>query len=163
MSDTGKIIRDVAKETRPIIEQMMEGAEVLARLGRVCRDNDIDWSQLKALIKAQIRDEQDEEGKGEYVAAIINRADAAQAYVDILSGQKSFSDEQSSHQKNKTDAQSPTAPAPAEQLAPKNEQWAAIHKEMAPDEFRAAAAVEVQHLDLTERDGIPAFLDRRVG
>lgn len=54
-------------------------------------------------------------------------------------------------------------PAPVEQPAPPGVQATSIRPVVTPDAFRAAAAVEAQHLDLSERDGIPAFLDRRVG
>lgn len=86
------ILRQIAKEARPVIERMLDDAEVLAALGRACRDKEIDWAALKALIKGQIRDDRDESGSGQNVARIVERADAASAYAGVLSGEKNFSD-----------------------------------------------------------------------
>ena len=153
MSETSKILRDVAKEARAPIERMLDDAEILAGLGRICRDNDIDWSQLKALIKAQIRDDRDESGEGGHVESIINRADAAQAYADILSGQKNISDEPN-----------PPEPAIAQQTTT-DVIGASGHASATfqiPRSQIATPTAPAHPIDHTERDGIPAFLDRRV-
>ena len=144
-------LRNIAAEARPVIARMLDDAEVLAGLGKVCREQGVDWAQLKALIKAQIRDDRDDEGDGGHVEAIINRADAASAYADLLANM------------NNKNFSSRPEPAPVTQPSPPVVQPTPIRPAVAPDEFRAAAAVEAQHLDLTERDDCPAFLDRRAG
>lgn len=85
---------NIAREARGPIESQMEAAEILAGLGKVCRDKGIDWSQLKALVKAQIRDEQDETGKGAHVKSILSKAENAAAYADLLAkmNKENFSD-----------------------------------------------------------------------
>lgn len=94
MTVTASDLRAIAQEARGPIESQMDAADVLAGLGKVCRDKGIDWSQLKALVKAQIRDERDETGEGAHVEAILSKADNAAAYADLLAkmNKKNFSD-----------------------------------------------------------------------
>lgn len=103
-------LRNIAVEARPIIDRMMADAEVLAALGKVCRDKGIDWGQLKALIKAQIRDDAD---GGERVATILERAGDVAAYADLLGNmnKKNFSDPP--QQKSAPAPEAPQMPARA--------------------------------------------------
>lgn len=75
-------LRQVTSEARPIIERQLDDALKLAGLRDVVAAAGGDWSQLKALIKAQIKDE--EAGDGKHVRKILERADYAMAYADML-------------------------------------------------------------------------------
>lgn len=75
-------LKQVTAEARPIIERQLEDALKLAGLRDVVAAAGGDWSQLKALIKAQIKDE--EAGDGKYVRKVIEKADYALAYADML-------------------------------------------------------------------------------
>lgn len=95
MTASATDLRNIACEARGPIEDQMDAADILAALGKTCRDKGIDWSQLKALVKAQIRDECDETGEGRYVESILAKADNAAAYADLLAkmNKKNFSDD----------------------------------------------------------------------
>lgn len=77
-------LKKVTAEARPIIERQLADAEMLAGLREVVAAAGGDWGQLKALIKAQIQDEDDEAGDGKRVQKILDRADYATAYADML-------------------------------------------------------------------------------
>lgn len=79
---TSSKLKQVTSEARPIIERQLEDALKLAGLRDVVAAAGGDWSQLKALIKAQIKDE--EAGDGKHVRKILEKADYAMAYADML-------------------------------------------------------------------------------
>jgi hypothetical protein len=140
MTDLRSDIRNIAKEGRPIIARMMDDAEILAGLGKVCREKGIDWAQLKALLKAQIRDDRDESGDNGHVNKIIDRADAASAYADMLANMnnESFSFAPS--------AEPPTKPAPSP-----------IAAETRADAIEPVTATALQ---IPDDGSIPPFLRR---
>lgn len=76
-------LKDLCTEARPIIERMLDDAETLAAFREAATNKGLDWSQVKALLKAQIQDERDE-GEGSRVRKIIDKADNASAYADLL-------------------------------------------------------------------------------
>lgn len=77
-------LKQIVTEARPLIEQQLDLAEQIAGLRELVTANGGDWSQLKALLKAQIQDERDEKGEGKHVRKILDRADYATAYADML-------------------------------------------------------------------------------
>lgn len=79
---TSAQLRQVTAEARPIIERQLDDALKLAGLRDVVAAAGGDWSQLKALIKAQIKDE--EAGDGKHVRKVLEKADYALAYADML-------------------------------------------------------------------------------
>lgn len=79
---TSSQLRQVTAEARPIIERQLEDALKLAGLRDVVAAAGGDWSQLKALIKAKIKDE--EAGDGKHVRKVLEKADYALAYADML-------------------------------------------------------------------------------
>ena len=79
---TSTQLKQVTAEARPIIERQLDDALKLAGLRDVVAAAGGDWSQLKALIKAQIKDE--EAGDGKHVRKILEKADYAMAYADML-------------------------------------------------------------------------------
>lgn len=90
-------LKALTTEARPIIERMLDDAEQLAAIRTAATERGIDWSQVKALLKAQIQDEREGSGEGRRVKAIIERADHASAYADMLGfanmNEKNFSAE----------------------------------------------------------------------
>ena len=82
MSD-GAELRKIATAARPAIISWLEAAEELAGFSDLCRTKDIEWSQVKALLKAEYQDAQD---GGQRVQKIIDKADRASAYAEMLAG-----------------------------------------------------------------------------
>ena len=85
---TSAQLKQITAEARPIIERQLDDALKLAGLRDVVAAAGGDWSQLKALIKAQIQDE--ETGDGKHVRKILDKAEYANAYADML-GLSAFS------------------------------------------------------------------------
>ena len=94
------------KELRPIIEDEIGRAEVLKAMAKAARDKGIDWAQFKKLVKARIEDSR--EGSDKRVAAIIEKADFAASYADMLG----FASNMNNHEKSCSSE--PVAPEPAE-------------------------------------------------
>jgi hypothetical protein len=85
-------VRDFFQEGRPLVEQDLDIAEQFKAMRDAARAKGVDWSQVKALLKAQILDER--EGTDKRVRAIVEKADCASAYADMLGlSEKSFSRE----------------------------------------------------------------------
>lgn len=129
-------LRNAFEAGRPLVEAWLNIAEQMAALRDHCRTKEIDWQQLKTLLKAQIQDA--EKGETKRVDAILEKADNATAYADLLGIKPS--------EKNiSRDApqQVSIAPAPAP-VAPA--QPSAAPEPIAPYDF----------------PDLPAHLDRRV-
>lgn len=77
-------LKKIVAEARPLIEQQIDLTEQVAGLREVVTAAGGDWSQLKALVKAQIQDERDDAGDGKRVRKILDKADYAQGYADML-------------------------------------------------------------------------------
>jgi hypothetical protein len=76
-------LRKIATAARPAIQQWLEAAEELAAFSDLCRAKGLEWSQVKALLKAEHQDAQD---GGQRVEKIRKKADRASDYAMILSG-----------------------------------------------------------------------------
>jgi len=76
-------LKDIFRAARPLIEQQLDLAEMVAALRDVATEKGLDWSQIKALLKAQIQDERDD-NDGKRVKAIVAKAEHASAYADML-------------------------------------------------------------------------------
>lgn len=74
-------LRNIWTEARPYIEQQLEVAEVIKGFREAATAKGLEWSTVKALIKAQIQDEKD--GKNR-VGALLEKAEFATAYADML-------------------------------------------------------------------------------
>lgn len=83
MSTSGAL-REVFTAGRPLVEAWLDIGEQIAALREVATAKGLDWSQVKALLKAQIHDERDERGDGKRVARIVEKAEFASAYADML-------------------------------------------------------------------------------
>jgi len=81
---TSNALREVFTEGRPLIERWLDVGEQIAALREVATAKGLDWSQVKALLKAQIQDERDEAGDGKRVRRIVEKAEFASAYADML-------------------------------------------------------------------------------
>ena len=78
-----EILRQIANEYRRIAEEKLDHKEFCKAFSEKCRADGIDWTQLKKLVDAQAADARD--GK-DRVATIVEKADYASSYADILSG-----------------------------------------------------------------------------
>lgn len=76
-------LQQISQAARPLIEAHLDIAEQIAALRDAATAQGIDWSQLKALIKAQIQDERDG-SDGKRVRKIVEKAEFAAAYADML-------------------------------------------------------------------------------
>ena len=81
---TSAQLKQIVSEARPLIERQLDLAEQIAGLREVVSSAGGDWSQLKALVKAQIQDERDDASDGKRVKKILDKADYATAYADML-------------------------------------------------------------------------------
>jgi hypothetical protein len=96
MADHASLLRQIREDARPYIEQALDLAEVFTGFRKLASENGLDWGVIKALIKAEVQDER--EGGDEKVKRIIDKADFASAYADMLGlgakmNEKSFSSE----------------------------------------------------------------------
>lgn len=79
---TARDLRNIFAAGRPLVEQWLDLAEQFAALRDVATEKGLDWSQIKALLKAQVQDER--AGDDKRVGRIIERAEFASAYADML-------------------------------------------------------------------------------
>jgi len=96
-------LKQIVAEARPLIERQLEIALQIAGLRTVVTEAGGDWSQLKALIKAQVQDEQADDPKR--VERILEKADYAKIYADMLGLGRSNMNEQNF---SAEDAEDPT-------------------------------------------------------
>jgi hypothetical protein len=82
MTDHASLLRQIREDARPYIEQALDLAEVFTGFRKLASENGLDWGVIKALIKAEVQDER--EGGDEKVKRIIDKADFASAYADML-------------------------------------------------------------------------------
>lgn len=77
-------LRKLASEARPILEKQRDLKEQLTVIRDAASSRGIDWSQLKAVLNASIADETDGEGEKSRVARLVEKAEFACAYADML-------------------------------------------------------------------------------
>lgn len=80
---TSKALRDIFKAARPLIGEWLDIGEQIAALRDTATAAGLDWSAVKALIKAQIQDERDN-NEGKRVTRILEKAEFASSYADML-------------------------------------------------------------------------------
>jgi hypothetical protein len=83
VSANSKTLRKIFDEARPLVEQALDLSDKFKGFRELATANGLDWSQIKALLKAQIQDERADDGK-DRVGRIIEKADFAMAYADML-------------------------------------------------------------------------------
>lgn len=75
-------LRNAFEAGRPLVQAWLDIAVQMAALRDDCRTKEIDWQQVKSLLKAQIQDAED--GSTKRVDAILAKADNATSYADAL-------------------------------------------------------------------------------
>lgn len=152
-----KALKEIVAAGRPLIEQSMYTAGLIAALRDAATEKGIDWSAVKALLKAQIQDEND---NGERVKKIVDRATNSSAYADLLGigGEKNNSPPQSDASANANSAR------PLQGSLPSGESDPVVKQDCGRAEARPApirtlpAVVKAEAFELED---IPAALDRR--
>lgn len=81
---TSQSLKDIRAEARLIIERQLNDALMLAALRDAFTAQGGDWGALKALLKAEIQDEQDESGERKKLRKITDRASATTEYAERL-------------------------------------------------------------------------------
>ena len=145
MIDHAKLLRQIQKEARPYVEQMLDLKEVFSGFQKLASDNGLDWGAVKALLKAQVEDERAEDGT-KRVDKIIEKADFATAYADMLGLGSANMNENNSFEEadlpsHDSDTGEITEPEPSPPPPP--------------------AIFEPHDPDTGELPDLPAFLDRR--
>ena len=74
-------VRNIAAEAREPIRQWLEAAETITAFREVATKKELNWSALKAVIIASIKDEDD---GGDRVKKLADKADDALTYADAL-------------------------------------------------------------------------------
>jgi hypothetical protein len=95
-------IRSFAQDLRPIVDRGLDDAEIVKGLRDAATDKGIDWSQLKSLVKAQAQDARDD---GDRVAKLVERAEFASAYAEMLRANVNGNEETRSSSLSETLAQ----------------------------------------------------------
>ena len=74
-------LRKVCQAAWAPMERMIEDAEEPVEIRNAAKDQGLDWTPVKALLKARIQDERD---GGDRVAKLVAKADTASEYAAIL-------------------------------------------------------------------------------
>ena len=77
-------LKNIFAAGRPLVERAIDLSEQMAALREAATDKGIDWSQVKALLKAQILDERDDAGDHKRLNRVLEKAEFATAYADML-------------------------------------------------------------------------------
>lgn len=75
-------VRKIGQEAEPAIERWLDAAEVLTGLRDVAKESGLNWSALKALLVAKVRDNKD---GGDRVQKMAEKLDVALEYAFMLS------------------------------------------------------------------------------
>jgi uncharacterized protein (UPF0335 family) len=78
---TSSDLKALFQRARPLVEQQLDIADDFADMREEARTKGLDWAQIKSLLKAEIQDGRD---GGERVKKIVEKADLATAYADML-------------------------------------------------------------------------------
>lgn len=163
MSNLAKLLRDTAEAIRPHIEQTLDLREIFADYRKAVTDAGGDWMALKNLVKARIEDERDDSGNGDRVARIVERADLASAYADMLglnanlNENNSFEIEYREESRERQMSQGPAAIAGTGDRKPE----ASLQDRIADaPEFASVPAGTAAHHDFDRPPPIPDFLRR---
>lgn len=127
-------LKAIYSQAYPLIEQQLDLADMVAALRDKASAIGLDWSQIKALLKAQIQDERDDAGDNKRVQKIIDRAEHASAYADMLGlnmNEKNFSSQS---------AETPTADKPEAHAQPLSDASGALSDEDVPSFLKREVA-----------------------
>jgi hypothetical protein len=81
---TSEQLKKIRAEARPYIQRQMEDAKIIAGFREVVSAGGGDWGALKAVIKAEIQDEDDEGGNNKKIGKIADKAEWTRIYLDML-------------------------------------------------------------------------------
>lgn len=84
MTGSSASLKQIFAAARPLVEAWLDAAEQIAALRDTATAAGLDWSQVKALVKAQVQDEREGSGDGKRVRRLVERAEFAAAYADML-------------------------------------------------------------------------------
>lgn len=126
-------LRKIAREYRAVADRKLDDKELCKGFSDLCREEGIAWTQLRGLLDAQAADDRD---GGKRVEKIVEKADFASSYADLLSGKD--------ERKREIRSSEPIAPVATQRP---------VERASAPVTIPASAP----EIDLT----IPPFLDRR--
>lgn len=154
-------LRNIFAAGRPLVERWLDLAEEFAALRDAATEKGLDWSQVKALLKAQVQDERDGTGENKRVKRIIERAEYASSYAHLLGlgvpakmNENNFSAAREAEPKPATTTPyvgKSVGPAPQSDSAPTDPK---------PIQTRVAEHVAAAPLEWPD---LPQFLDRRPG
>lgn len=83
MADHSSLLKQIWQDARPLIEQQLDVAVQIAAFRELAAENGLDWSQIKALLKAEVQDERAGSGN-KHIDRVIEKADFATAYAEML-------------------------------------------------------------------------------
>lgn len=101
-------LKQIFSAARPLVEQWLDIAEQMAAIRDTASAKGLDWSQIKALLKAQVQDERDGRGDGKRVNRLVEKAEFASAYAGML-GLVNMNEENISSEPHSTAAIQPHA------------------------------------------------------
>jgi len=81
---SSEALKAVVTELRPVIERQLADAAIITSMRELVTAQGGDWSAIKALVKAQVQDEQDDAGDGKRVRKVIEKSEFTTAYADML-------------------------------------------------------------------------------
>lgn len=136
-------LRAVAKEYRRIADERLDHRDICRGFSEKCQADGIDWTQLRKLVDAQAADARD--GK-DRVSVIVEKADFAASYADLLTGKDERKRETRSSENPPQPTQTPVQAPPIEPPS----------RTVLREQLTASIAA-------AEIPDIPPFLDRRAG
>lgn len=160
-------IRQIAEAARPTIRAMLDATEELAAIRDAATAKGIDWSQLKALLKAE---EQDSRDGGTRVDRIVTKADFASSYANMLGmcdRDERETETRSSLTETLAEAKAVSAKSTTRNMAAQAKVVQAMADEgmISPEaaaETQAICAAVAQKFGEPDLE-VPEFLDRRAG
>lgn len=132
-------LRKIAREYRAVADRKLDDKELCKGFSDLCREEGIAWTQLRGLVDAQAADDRD---GGKRVEKIVEKADFASSYADLLTG------------KDEPKAEIRSSEKPPEKPVQRAEPVSAVSATIAPALESPPASFEMPD--------VPDFLDRRV-
>jgi hypothetical protein len=153
-------LRKIAREYRLVADRKLDDKELCKGFSDLCREEGIAWTQLRALVDAEAADARD---GGHRVGKIVEKADFASSYAEILACHK---DEPKRQIRSSSVSIAAGTPAPAQRPV-QQEPAVQVVETSKPSNTAIAlqASVALQRSGGDPFDSpypdMPAFLDRR--
>ena len=81
---SSQALKQFRSEARLVIERQLADAEIIKGFREAVTAQGGDWGSLKALVKAEIQDDQDDTGERKRVTKVIERSAATAEYAELL-------------------------------------------------------------------------------